>query len=90
MSIVSYLLLTLITLARLTTLVMKFIDLSQLLLSSEFLAACYSWRETEMNVVWSAFSKIDTDGDGKITCDEFIDVLLGGANNLVHKSELEQ
>lgn len=26
---------------------------------TEFLAACYSWQETELNVVWTAFQKID-------------------------------
>lgn len=43
-----------------------------------------------MNVVWSAFSKIDTDGDGRITTDEFVAVLLGGNTSLIQNSELER
>lgn len=62
---------------------------------TEFLAACFCWRETEMNVVWAAFNKLDTDGDGKITTTEFAQVLLGergeeGATHLMNETELDE
>eukprot|EP00382_Lankesteria_abbotti_P000717 CAMPEP_0113844434 /NCGR_PEP_ID=MMETSP0372-20130328/236_1 /TAXON_ID=340204 /ORGANISM="Lankesteria abbotti" /LENGTH=637 /DNA_ID=CAMNT_0000813439 /DNA_START=216 /DNA_END=2129 /DNA_ORIENTATION=- /assembly_acc=CAM_ASM_000359 len=44
---------------------------------TEFLAACYTWRESELNIVWTAFSKMDTDGDGRISIEEFMNVLSG-------------
>lgn len=49
---------------------------------TEFLAACYTWRESELNIVWTAFNKLDTDSDGVISVDEFSRLLLG--------SELDQ
>lgn len=33
---------------------------------TEFLAACYSWQETELNVVWTAFQKIDKVGSHRV------------------------
>lgn len=48
---------------------------------TEFLAACYTWRESELNVVWTAFSKMDRDGDGKISVDEFIECLFGSSGD---------
>eukprot|EP01055_Gregarina_sp_Pseudo9_P000358 Gregarina_sp_Pseudo_9__357@NODE_122_length_4124_cov_18_086659_g114_i0_p2_GENE_NODE_122_length_4124_cov_18_086659_g114_i0NODE_122_length_4124_cov_18_086659_g114_i0_p2_ORF_typecomplete_len539_score128_64Pkinase/PF00069_25/6_5e73Pkinase_Tyr/PF07714_17/1_5e48EFhand_7/PF13499_6/0_00038EFhand_7/PF13499_6/3_5e13EFhand_7/PF13499_6/2e14EFhand_8/PF13833_6/0_00043EFhand_8/PF13833_6/0_021EFhand_8/PF13833_6/8_2e05EFhand_8/PF13833_6/0_0023EFhand_8/PF13833_6/3_1e07EFhand_1/PF00036_32/0_00028EFhand_1/PF00036_32 len=44
---------------------------------TEFLAACYTWRESELNIVWTAFNKLDTDSDGVISVDEFSRLLLG-------------
>lgn len=29
---------------------------------AEFLAACYSWKESELNVIWTAFQKMDKVG----------------------------
>eukprot|EP00923_Selenidium_pygospionis_P027870 GHVN01050389.1.p1 GENE.GHVN01050389.1~~GHVN01050389.1.p1 ORF type:complete len:584 (+),score=58.26 GHVN01050389.1:254-2005(+) len=58
---------------------------------TEFLAACYSWQESELNIIWTAFNKMDVDGDGKITVDEFIAVLTGGAENpnrLIEKKDM--
>ncbi|XP_055389008.1 calcium-dependent protein kinase 6-like [Condylostylus longicornis] len=51
------------------------VDASDSVSYTEFLAACYTWRESELNVVWTAFSKMDRDDDGKITVDEFIECL---------------
>eukprot|EP00919_Chromeraceae_sp_WS-2016_P028847 GHVR01068347.1.p1 GENE.GHVR01068347.1~~GHVR01068347.1.p1 ORF type:complete len:585 (-),score=119.13 GHVR01068347.1:84-1838(-) len=44
---------------------------------SEFVAALYAWQDTELNQLWSAFKKMDLDGDGLITVDEFLTVLIG-------------
>eukprot|EP01054_Gregarina_sp_Poly1_P003280 Gregarina_sp_Poly_1__3279@NODE_1939_length_3040_cov_145_079717_g361_i1_p2_GENE_NODE_1939_length_3040_cov_145_079717_g361_i1NODE_1939_length_3040_cov_145_079717_g361_i1_p2_ORF_typecomplete_len298_score52_37EFhand_7/PF13499_6/1_1e14EFhand_7/PF13499_6/2_5e15EFhand_1/PF00036_32/0_002EFhand_1/PF00036_32/5_8e05EFhand_1/PF00036_32/0_0002EFhand_1/PF00036_32/9e06EFhand_8/PF13833_6/0_1EFhand_8/PF13833_6/2_1e07EFhand_8/PF13833_6/0_0011EFhand_8/PF13833_6/4_8e07EFhand_6/PF13405_6/0_00059EFhand_6/PF13405_6/0_ len=44
---------------------------------TEFLAACYTWRESELNIVWTAFNKLDTDSDGVISVEEFSRLLLG-------------
>eukprot|EP01057_Protomagalhaensia_wolfi_P005264 Protomagalhaensia_wolfi_Nauph_80__5263@NODE_567_length_2277_cov_17_437891_g423_i0_p1_GENE_NODE_567_length_2277_cov_17_437891_g423_i0NODE_567_length_2277_cov_17_437891_g423_i0_p1_ORF_typecomplete_len671_score140_29Pkinase/PF00069_25/9_3e69Pkinase_Tyr/PF07714_17/5_5e48EFhand_7/PF13499_6/2_5e11EFhand_7/PF13499_6/1_6e13EFhand_7/PF13499_6/9e15EFhand_8/PF13833_6/0_21EFhand_8/PF13833_6/3_5e06EFhand_8/PF13833_6/0_016EFhand_8/PF13833_6/0_00017EFhand_8/PF13833_6/0_00029EFhand_8/PF13833_6/1_5e06EFhand_1/PF len=46
---------------------------------TEFLAACYTWRESELNIVWTAFNKLDTDNDGVISVEEFSRLLLGDA-----------
>jgi len=57
---------------------------------TEFLAAAYTWRDAELNIVWTAFQKMDVDGDGKITVDEFIQVLQGGADNrFIDQSEIK-
>eukprot|EP01071_Lankesteria_metandrocarpae_P008584 Lankesteria_metandrocarpae@DN4999_c0_g1_i1.p1 len=45
---------------------------------TEFLTACYSWQEDEINVVWGAFNKMDASGDGKISVAELSRVLSGG------------
>ncbi|KFG50796.1 calcium-dependent protein kinase CDPK6 [Toxoplasma gondii RUB] len=55
---------------------------------TEFLAACYCWQETELNVVWTAFQKIDKDGDGRISVREFCDLVLGRDNKLIPEEEL--
>eukprot|EP01056_Protomagalhaensia_sp_Gyna25_P005268 Protomagalhaensia_sp_Gyna_25__5267@NODE_649_length_2914_cov_15_548870_g505_i0_p1_GENE_NODE_649_length_2914_cov_15_548870_g505_i0NODE_649_length_2914_cov_15_548870_g505_i0_p1_ORF_typecomplete_len671_score136_67Pkinase/PF00069_25/6_2e69Pkinase_Tyr/PF07714_17/5_5e48EFhand_7/PF13499_6/1e10EFhand_7/PF13499_6/1_6e13EFhand_7/PF13499_6/1_1e14EFhand_8/PF13833_6/0_2EFhand_8/PF13833_6/5_8e05EFhand_8/PF13833_6/0_016EFhand_8/PF13833_6/0_00017EFhand_8/PF13833_6/0_00029EFhand_8/PF13833_6/1_6e06EFhand_1/PF00036 len=47
---------------------------------TEFLAACYTWRESELNIVWTAFNKLDTDNDGVISVEEFSRLLLGDAD----------
>eukprot|EP01053_Blabericola_migrator_P006982 Blabericola_migrator_1__6981@NODE_3539_length_1695_cov_173_318182_g1327_i1_p1_GENE_NODE_3539_length_1695_cov_173_318182_g1327_i1NODE_3539_length_1695_cov_173_318182_g1327_i1_p1_ORF_typecomplete_len271_score57_56EFhand_7/PF13499_6/1_4e13EFhand_7/PF13499_6/2_4e15EFhand_1/PF00036_32/0_053EFhand_1/PF00036_32/5_1e05EFhand_1/PF00036_32/0_00059EFhand_1/PF00036_32/1_3e06EFhand_8/PF13833_6/1_3EFhand_8/PF13833_6/2_5e05EFhand_8/PF13833_6/0_00088EFhand_8/PF13833_6/6_4e08EFhand_5/PF13202_6/0_0015EFhand_5/PF1 len=47
---------------------------------TEFLAACYTWRESELNIVWTAFNKLDTDADGVISVEEFSRLLLGGGD----------
>lgn len=57
------------------------IDGSETVSYTEFLAACYTWQEEEINLVWSAFNKMDRDGDGKITIEEFISCLTGESNN---------
>src|SRR5699024_6900973 len=54
------------------------IDESGTISYTEFLAAAYTWRETELNIVWTAFNKLDTDHDGKISVEEFSRLLLGG------------
>eukprot|EP00914_Ancora_sagittata_P003219 GHVO01006629.1.p1 GENE.GHVO01006629.1~~GHVO01006629.1.p1 ORF type:complete len:372 (+),score=68.28 GHVO01006629.1:103-1116(+) len=54
---------------------------------TEFLAACYTWRESELNILWTAFHKLDKDGDGRITTDEFVDVLTG-SNKLIDAQEI--
>lgn len=51
---------------------------------TEFLAACYSWQDSEINLVWSAFNKMDRDGDGKITIEEFISCLTGETSDDAH------
>ncbi|PFH37490.1 calcium-dependent protein kinase CDPK6 [Besnoitia besnoiti] len=56
---------------------------------TEFLAACYSWQETELNILWTAFQKIDKDGDGKISVREFCDLVLGHDNKLVPEEDME-
>lgn len=43
-----------------------------------------------MNIVWASFSKMDTDGDGRITTDEFMSVLLGGNTHLMDESEIQK
>lgn len=42
------------------------------------MAACYTWRESELNIVWTAFKKLDTDNDGVISVEEFSNLLLSG------------
>uniref|UniRef100_A0A0G4HZ07 non-specific serine/threonine protein kinase n=1 Tax=Chromera velia CCMP2878 TaxID=1169474 RepID=A0A0G4HZ07_9ALVE len=44
---------------------------------TEFVAACWTWEERELNVLWSAFCKMDLDGDGAVSVDEFIQALTG-------------
>ncbi|KAL8275134.1 hypothetical protein Esti_001013 [Eimeria stiedai] len=56
---------------------------------TEFLAACYSWQESELNVIWTAFQKMDKDGDGKISVPEFEAVLGGDDNRLVPKETVK-
>lgn len=56
---------------------------------TEFLAACYCWQETELNVVWTAFQKIDKDGDGRISVREFCDLVLGHDNKLVPEEDVQ-
>eukprot|EP00915_Cephaloidophora_sp_WS-2016_P007943 GHVH01010980.1.p1 GENE.GHVH01010980.1~~GHVH01010980.1.p1 ORF type:complete len:596 (-),score=92.55 GHVH01010980.1:1001-2788(-) len=41
---------------------------------SEFIAACYSWTERHVNVLWTAFQKLDKDGDGRLSVEEFAQV----------------
>lgn len=54
---------------------------------TEFLAACYTWRESELNIVWTAFNKLDTDHDGVISVEEFTKLLLSGDDE-VNQSKL--
>ncbi|CDJ35704.1 CAM kinase, CDPK family, putative [Eimeria mitis] len=56
---------------------------------TEFLAACYSWQESELNVIWTAFQKMDKDGDGKISVPEFEAVLGGEDYRLVPKDTIK-
>eukprot|EP00922_Rhytidocystis_sp_ex-Travisia-forbesii_P019595 GHVS01028975.1.p1 GENE.GHVS01028975.1~~GHVS01028975.1.p1 ORF type:complete len:342 (-),score=37.58 GHVS01028975.1:3-1028(-) len=56
---------------------------------TEFLAACYTWRESELNVVWTAFNKMDKDGDGKISTDEFCRVISGGDGKLIPRKDFK-
>ncbi|XP_026192969.1 calcium-dependent protein kinase 2 [Cyclospora cayetanensis] len=56
---------------------------------TEFLAACYSWQESELNVIWTAFQKMDKDGDGKISVPEFEAVLGGDDYRLVPKDTVK-
>ncbi|CDJ50823.1 CAM kinase, CDPK family, putative [Eimeria brunetti] len=56
---------------------------------TEFLAACYSWKESEINVIWTAFQKMDKDGDGKISVPEFEAVLGGDDYRLVPKETIK-
>eukprot|EP01055_Gregarina_sp_Pseudo9_P005956 Gregarina_sp_Pseudo_9__5955@NODE_966_length_2022_cov_26_031266_g906_i0_p1_GENE_NODE_966_length_2022_cov_26_031266_g906_i0NODE_966_length_2022_cov_26_031266_g906_i0_p1_ORF_typecomplete_len628_score125_68Pkinase/PF00069_25/8_1e66Pkinase_Tyr/PF07714_17/2_1e45EFhand_7/PF13499_6/7_1e06EFhand_7/PF13499_6/6_1e09EFhand_7/PF13499_6/7_4e09EFhand_8/PF13833_6/0_15EFhand_8/PF13833_6/1_3EFhand_8/PF13833_6/2_9EFhand_8/PF13833_6/0_047EFhand_8/PF13833_6/2_9e03EFhand_8/PF13833_6/5_1e06EFhand_1/PF00036_32/0_83EFha len=47
---------------------------------TEFLAACYSWRESELNLVWAAFQRFATqDGSQRISCDDMRNLLLRSA-----------
>lgn len=56
---------------------------------TEFLAAAYTWRESEINVMWTAFNKLDRDGDGKISIDQFMELLNSAANaRCVHKDDI--
>lgn len=58
---------------------------------TEFLAAAYTWRESELNVVWTAFNKMDRDQDGKISLEEFAEMLTGGKDTLLdHAAETRQ
>eukprot|EP01056_Protomagalhaensia_sp_Gyna25_P000591 Protomagalhaensia_sp_Gyna_25__590@NODE_1279_length_1986_cov_19_294813_g1020_i0_p1_GENE_NODE_1279_length_1986_cov_19_294813_g1020_i0NODE_1279_length_1986_cov_19_294813_g1020_i0_p1_ORF_typecomplete_len634_score141_73Pkinase/PF00069_25/4_3e66Pkinase_Tyr/PF07714_17/2e43EFhand_7/PF13499_6/8_5e06EFhand_7/PF13499_6/1_3e10EFhand_7/PF13499_6/8_5e08EFhand_8/PF13833_6/0_081EFhand_8/PF13833_6/12EFhand_8/PF13833_6/0_48EFhand_8/PF13833_6/0_001EFhand_8/PF13833_6/0_00012EFhand_1/PF00036_32/3_9EFhand_1/PF00036_3 len=44
---------------------------------TEFLAACYSWRESELNLVWAAFQRFVTqDGSQRIRCEDMRRLLL--------------
>lgn len=56
---------------------------------TEFLAAAYTWRESELNVMWTAFSKLDKDHDGKISVDEFIGLLNQDETRLMTADEME-
>ncbi|EZG43634.1 protein kinase domain protein [Gregarina niphandrodes] len=44
---------------------------------TEFLAAAYTWKLSEINLVYSAFNKLDTDQDGKIQTEDLALLLLG-------------
>lgn len=50
---------------------------------TEFLAACYEWRDSELGVIKAAFNKMDIDGDGKLSVDEFEKVLCSGDQKLL-------
>ncbi|KAF7456951.1 calcium-dependent protein kinase CDPK6 [Cryptosporidium felis] len=53
---------------------------------TEFLAACYEWRDSELGVIKAAFNKMDIDGDGKLSVEEFEKVLCKGDQKLLaHK-----
>jgi len=41
---------------------------------SEFIAGCYQWTERHVNVLWTAFQKLDKDGDGRLSAEEFSQV----------------
>ncbi|XP_055389056.1 calcium-dependent protein kinase 6 [Condylostylus longicornis] len=56
---------------------------------TEFLAACYTWRMSEMNVVWSAFNKLDQDRDGRITKEEFATLFKCGSKESPGLDEYE-
>eukprot|EP00917_Polyrhabdina_sp_WS-2016_P013944 GHVP01030423.1.p1 GENE.GHVP01030423.1~~GHVP01030423.1.p1 ORF type:complete len:576 (-),score=114.00 GHVP01030423.1:4157-5884(-) len=56
---------------------------------TEFLAACFSWRNSEISVVWASFQKMDTDGDGKVKVDEFTSILLGGDRKIGTDEEVK-
>eukprot|EP01053_Blabericola_migrator_P004936 Blabericola_migrator_1__4935@NODE_2574_length_2585_cov_336_116362_g1612_i0_p1_GENE_NODE_2574_length_2585_cov_336_116362_g1612_i0NODE_2574_length_2585_cov_336_116362_g1612_i0_p1_ORF_typecomplete_len634_score132_34Pkinase/PF00069_25/3_7e67Pkinase_Tyr/PF07714_17/1_1e44EFhand_7/PF13499_6/1_7e07EFhand_7/PF13499_6/3_9e11EFhand_7/PF13499_6/6_2e08EFhand_8/PF13833_6/0_027EFhand_8/PF13833_6/0_75EFhand_8/PF13833_6/0_14EFhand_8/PF13833_6/0_0086EFhand_8/PF13833_6/4_3e06EFhand_1/PF00036_32/0_29EFhand_1/PF0003 len=44
---------------------------------TEFLAACYSWRESELNLVWAAFQRfVAQDGSQRIRCEDMRNLLL--------------
>eukprot|EP00921_Rhytidocystis_pertsovi_P016472 GHVQ01025992.1.p1 GENE.GHVQ01025992.1~~GHVQ01025992.1.p1 ORF type:complete len:143 (+),score=22.34 GHVQ01025992.1:250-678(+) len=57
---------------------------------TEFLAACYTWRESELNIVWTAFNKMDKDCDGRISADEFSEILGGEGGKLIPQSEIRE
>lgn len=57
------------------------IDESGTISYTEFLAAAYTWRESELNIVWTAFNKLDTDNDGCISVHEFCQLLLGDTDS---------
>lgn len=38
-------------------------------------------------MVWTAFSKMDKDGDGKISVQEFLELLSGGGHGKLVRSE---
>ncbi|EEA06091.1 protein kinase domain-containing protein [Cryptosporidium muris RN66] len=57
---------------------------------TEFLAACYEWRDTELGVIRAAFNKMDIDGDGKLTVDEFEKVLCSGKQKLLNHRDWDQ
>lgn len=58
---------------------------------TEFLAAAYTWRESELNVMWTAFSKMDKDHDGKISVSEFVTLLNGdGSTKLLQAEDVER
>eukprot|EP01053_Blabericola_migrator_P003229 Blabericola_migrator_1__3228@NODE_194_length_11541_cov_124_962524_g167_i0_p3_GENE_NODE_194_length_11541_cov_124_962524_g167_i0NODE_194_length_11541_cov_124_962524_g167_i0_p3_ORF_typecomplete_len636_score103_37Pkinase/PF00069_25/4e71Pkinase/PF00069_25/4_1e03Pkinase_Tyr/PF07714_17/8_8e50EFhand_7/PF13499_6/0_00059EFhand_7/PF13499_6/5_5e03EFhand_7/PF13499_6/4_2e13EFhand_7/PF13499_6/8_1e15EFhand_1/PF00036_32/0_0022EFhand_1/PF00036_32/0_0024EFhand_1/PF00036_32/0_0028EFhand_1/PF00036_32/7_5e07EFhand_1/ len=54
---------------------------------TEFLAAAYSWRESELNIMWTAFSKMDKDRNGRISVDEFVQLLQGDDTSRLLKEE---
>eukprot|EP01069_Polyplicarium_translucidae_P000365 Polyplicarium_translucidae@DN1206_c0_g1_i2.p1 len=56
---------------------------------TEFVAACYTWQDSELNVIWTAFQKLDADGDGKIATHEFAKLLLGDDYRVATRDELE-
>ena len=47
---------------------------------SEFLAACYSWQESELNVIWTAFQKMDTVWRCGFYTKQFIVAVSGGVS----------
>lgn len=57
------------------------IDDSESVSYTEFLAAAYSWKESELNIVWTAFNRLDTDHDGVISLEELASLLLGPAGS---------
>ncbi|OII77609.1 protein kinase domain-containing protein [Cryptosporidium andersoni] len=57
---------------------------------TEFLAACYEWRDAELGVIRAAFNKMDIDGDGKLTVDEFEKVLCSGKQKLLNHRDWDQ
>eukprot|EP01057_Protomagalhaensia_wolfi_P005877 Protomagalhaensia_wolfi_Nauph_80__5876@NODE_756_length_2026_cov_31_084046_g568_i0_p1_GENE_NODE_756_length_2026_cov_31_084046_g568_i0NODE_756_length_2026_cov_31_084046_g568_i0_p1_ORF_typecomplete_len648_score155_64Pkinase/PF00069_25/8_3e70Pkinase/PF00069_25/6_3e03Pkinase_Tyr/PF07714_17/5_1e48EFhand_7/PF13499_6/0_00016EFhand_7/PF13499_6/4_2e03EFhand_7/PF13499_6/7_5e13EFhand_7/PF13499_6/4_1e17EFhand_1/PF00036_32/0_0014EFhand_1/PF00036_32/3_3e03EFhand_1/PF00036_32/0_0018EFhand_1/PF00036_32/0_003EFha len=57
---------------------------------TEFLAAAYSWRECELNVMWTAFSKMDKDRDGKISVEEFAELLQGDDTKLLKEEDITE
>ncbi|EZG65883.1 putative calcium-dependent protein kinase [Gregarina niphandrodes] len=55
---------------------------------TEFLAAAYTWRESELNIIWTAFNKLDRDHDGCISVEEFVELLSGQASGTGETSKL--
>lgn len=44
----------------------------------EFLAACFSWQESEMNLLWTAFRRLPADGSGRVSCRDLKHLLCRG------------
>ncbi|KAH7647533.1 hypothetical protein FG379_000616 [Cryptosporidium bovis] len=57
---------------------------------TEFLAACYEWRDGELGVIRAAFNKMDVDGDGKLTVNEFEKVLCTGDQKLLSHKDWDE
>ncbi|KAH0477368.1 MAG: uncharacterized protein KVP18_003600 [Porospora cf. gigantea A] len=57
---------------------------------SEFAAACFEWRESELQTLWAAFRRVDKDGSGSISPAELLKILHGDEQHLLLESDLQK
>ncbi|KAH0477688.1 MAG: uncharacterized protein KVP18_003818 [Porospora cf. gigantea A] len=57
---------------------------------TELVAACMDWSESYLNLVWGTFQKLDSNGDGVISAEDFRTLLTGKNGGAISERDIRR